>query len=213
MPSGSGPRTGPQYRASTQQASARPIDSRARVDRRGDFSLARNVLPPGEAGARPNPLDGFPAPVARLVGNLPEGMLRHAREVISVASLLVVALVPGAAMAAGAISVASGTYCGFGSFCLFSGPDFDGQRVEYKRSDLFCQDKKAALDIRRALPGGARSVVNNTRASGPGVELKIYSRPAHLVLTSVRPGSEMRGLDESVARQMQYLCSYPDADH
>ncbi|HZZ51574.1 MAG TPA: peptidase inhibitor family I36 protein [Pseudonocardia sp.] len=184
-------------------------DSRLRADRRGEFSLDRNVLPPGEAGARPNPLEGFPAPVARLVGWLPESMLRHAREVVSVASLLVVALVPGAAMAAGAISVASGTYCGFGSFCLFSGPDFDGDRVEYKRSDLFCQDKVPALDIRRALPGGARSVVNNTRTSGSGVEVKIYSAPGHLVLTSVKPGVEMRGLDEGVAQQMQYLCSYP----
>jgi Peptidase inhibitor family I36 len=146
-------------------------------------------------------LSGLPAPPRWLVGRL--------REAIGLASLLVVALVPGAAMAGSAITVAVGAYCSFGSFCLYSGPNFDGQRVEYDSSQLFCQDSMPALDLRTILPGGVRSVVNNTRTSATGIGVKFFSEPAHLVLTSVRPGSEERELPDGVAKGMASLCAYP----
>ncbi|HEY2203447.1 MAG TPA: peptidase inhibitor family I36 protein [Pseudonocardia sp.] len=128
---------------------------------------------------------------------------------LGVLSLLVVALVPGAAMAAGSITVAAGAYCTFGSFCLYSGPNFDGQKVEYTADQLFCQDERPALDVRTVLPEGARSVVNNTRTADPGLGLKIYSAPSNLVLTTVSPGGEVSELDNRTARSMQLLCAYP----
>jgi hypothetical protein len=134
---------------------------------------------------------------------------RRLRSVVSMASLITVALVPGAAMAAGAITVAAGAYCTYGSFCLYSGPNFNGKKVEYNREQLFCQDSRPALDLRTVLPGGVRSVVNNTRSANSGLGVKIYSAAGHLVLTTVKPGGEVQNLDSNLAHQMQSLCSYP----
>jgi hypothetical protein len=140
---------------------------------------------------------------------VPDWLVGPVREVVGVASLIVVAMVPGAAMAAGAITVAGGAYCDLGSFCLYSGPDFTGQRVEYRGTELFCQNQLPALDVPAVLPGGARSAVNNTRGSASGIGVKIYSAPEHLVLTSIRPGAELRELDDGTARKMQSLCAFP----
>ncbi len=131
------------------------------------------------------------------------------RGAISVASLLTVAIVPGAAMAGGAITVAADAYCTYGSFCLYSGPNFNGAKVEYTRDQMFCQDSLPALDVRSVLPDGARSVVNNTRTATTGLGVKIYSAPGNLVLTTVSPGGEIRDLDGNTARAMQSLCAYP----
>jgi hypothetical protein len=131
-------------------------------------------------------------------------------EVVGVISLLVVAMVPGAAMAVSAITVAASAYCNFGSYCLYSGPDFDGQRVEYDGSQLFCQDGQPALQLHDVLPDGVHSVVNNTGPSGDGVGVKFYSEQGHLVLVSIRPGVEQRDLPDSVASQMGSLCLYPN---
>jgi peptidase inhibitor family I36 len=131
------------------------------------------------------------------------------RGAIGVASLLTVAIVPGAAMAAGAITVAADAYCTYGSFCLYSGPNFNGAKVEYSRDQLFCQDSKPALDVRSVLPGGARSVVNNTRTATTGLGVKIYSSPGNLVLTTVSPGGEVRDLDGNTAQATQSLCAFP----
>jgi hypothetical protein len=131
------------------------------------------------------------------------------RAALGVISLLTVAIVPGAAMAAGAITVAADAYCTFGSFCLYSGPNFDGQKVEYHADQLFCQDSRPALNVRDVLPNGARSVVNNTRDGSTGFGVKIYSAPEHLVLTTVSPGGEVSQLDGATARSMQSLCAYP----
>ncbi|HEX4246909.1 MAG TPA: peptidase inhibitor family I36 protein [Pseudonocardia sp.] len=131
------------------------------------------------------------------------------RAAIGVASLLTVAIVPGAAMAAGAITVAADAYCTFGSFCLYSGPNFNGQKVEYRGDELFCQDSRPALDVRSVLPDGARSVVNNTRNGNTGLGVKIYSAPEHLVLTTISPGGEVSQLDGTTAKSMQSLCAYP----
>jgi hypothetical protein len=136
----------------------------------------------------------------------------RARAAIGVASLLTVAIVPGAAMAAGAITVAADAYCTFGSFCLYSGPNFDGQKVEYHADQLFCQESRPALNVRDVLPDGARSVVNNTRDGASGLGVKIYSAPRHLVLTTVSPGGEVSQLDGPTARSMQSLCAYPRTD-
>lgn len=140
------------------------------------------------------------------------GQLRpgpRVRGAIGAASLLTVAIVPGAAMAAGAITVAADAYCTYGSFCLYSGPNFNGAKVEYSRDQLFCQDSKPALDVRSVLPGGARSVVNNTRTETAGLGVKIYSSPGNLVLTTVSPGGEVRDLDGNTAQAMQSLCAFP----
>jgi hypothetical protein len=126
-----------------------------------------------------------------------------------VASLLAVAVVPGAAMAAGAITVAADAYCTYGSFCLYSGPNFNGRKVEYTRDQMFCQDSRPALDVRSVLPEGARSVANNTRTATAGLGVKIYSSPGHLVLTTVSPGAEVSDLDGNTALAMQSLCAYP----
>jgi hypothetical protein len=131
------------------------------------------------------------------------------RAAVGVASLLTVAIVPGAAMAAGAITVAADAYCTFGSFCLYSGPNFDGQKVEYSGQELFCQDSRPALNVRSVLPNGARSVVNNTRNGTTGLGVKIYSAPEHLVLTTISPGGEVSELDGKTAQSMQSLCAYP----
>jgi hypothetical protein len=136
----------------------------------------------------------------------------RARAAIGVVSLLTVAIVPGAAMAAGAITVASDAYCTFGSFCLYAGPNFDGQMVEYHADQLFCQDSRPALNVREVLPEGARSVVNNTRDGASGLGVKIYSAPQHLVLTTVSPGGEVSQLDGATAQSMQSLCAYPRAN-
>ena len=125
-------------------------------------------------------------------------------------SLLVVALVPGAAMVASAITVAASAYCDFGSFCLYSGPNFDGQRIQYDSSQPFCQDGRPAQRLRDVLPNGVRSVVNNTGAAADGFTVKLYSEPGHLVLTEIRPGVEQRDLPSSVAQQMGSLCVYPN---
>jgi hypothetical protein len=131
------------------------------------------------------------------------------RGAVGVASLLTVAIVPGAAMAAGAITVAADAYCTYGSFCLYSGPNFNGDKVEYTRDQLFCEDSKPALDVRSVLPGGARSVVNNTRTATAGLGVKIYSSPGNLVLTTVSPGGEVQDLGGDTARAMQSLCVFP----
>jgi hypothetical protein len=131
------------------------------------------------------------------------------RGAIGVASLLTVAIVPGAAMAAGAITVAADAYCTFGSFCLYSGPNFNGQKVEYKGDELFCQNSRPALNVRSVLPDGARSIVNNTRNGNTGLGVKIYSAPEHLVLTTISPGGEVSQLDGGTAKSMQSLCAYP----
>jgi hypothetical protein len=112
-------------------------------------------------------------------------------------------------MAGGAITVAAGAYCAHGSFCLYSGPNFDGEKVEYTRQQLFCQGSEPALDLRSVLPDGARSVVNNTRSAETGTGVKIYSAAGHLVLATVNPGSEVQDLGGDVAGKMQTLCSYP----
>jgi hypothetical protein len=134
------------------------------------------------------------------------------RAAVGVASLLTVAIVPGAAMAAGSITVAADAYCTFGSFCLYSGPNFDGQKVEYPGDQAFCQDNRPALDVRSVLPAGARSVVNNTRNGTAGLGVKIYSAPQHLVLTTVSPGGEVSELDGNTAKSMASLCAYPRAN-
>ena len=159
---------------------------------------------------------GRPAPAGRTVPSaaprLPPGLSNlslRLRAALGMASLLSAALVPGAAMAAGALTVASDAYCTFGSFCLYSGPNFNGQKVEYTRDELFCQNSRPALDVRTVLPGGARSLVNNTRVNVTGLGVKIYSAADHLVLTSVDPGRQVRDLTGTVARQMQSLCAYP----
>ena len=136
-------------------------------------------------------------------------MSSRVRAVVGVASLLAVAIVPGAAMAAGAITVAADAYCTFGSFCLYSGPNFDGQKIEYGGEQAFCQDDRPALNVRSVLPAGARSVVNNTRNGTTGLGVKIYSAPQHLVLTTISPGGEVSELDANTARSMQSLCAYP----
>jgi hypothetical protein len=138
-----------------------------------------------------------------------EGPLGWAWGALTVLSLVVVALVPGAAMAAGAITVAASAYCSFGSFCLYSGPNFTGRKVEFAGDRTFCEHNQPALDVRSVLPGGARSVVNNTHGATTGLRIKIYSAKTHLVRTTVRPGSEVAELGGPVARAMNRLCVYP----
>lgn len=126
---------------------------------------------------------------------------------IGSASLLTVAIVPGAAMAAGALTVAAGAYCSYGSFCLYSEPNFNGKKIEYSREQLFCQDSHPALDVRTVLPEGARSIVNNTRAESSGLGVKIYGAVDHLVLTTVNPGEEEQDLGGIT--DLQSLCAFP----
>ena len=90
------------------------------------------------------------------------------RAAIGVASLLTVAIVPGAAMAAGAITVAADAYCTFGSFCLYSGPNFNGQKVEYKGDDLFCQNSRPALNVRSVCPTAPAPSSTTPATATPG---------------------------------------------
>jgi hypothetical protein len=133
------------------------------------------------------------------------------RAVLSAASLVTVALVPGAVMAAGAISVASNAVCGFGSFCLYSGPDFTGDRVEYTADELFCQGKRPGLEVRTVLPAGVGSVYNNTGTAGDGLTVKIYGKLGRVTLPTVLPGHEVRTVDAQAASDMHTLCVYPRA--
>jgi hypothetical protein len=187
----------------------------------------RSVSPGGAAPRSVSPggtgSDGYPGPGYGRASEPPRSRWDGARALevasrllsprvraaVGVASLLTVAIVPGAAMAAGAITVAADAYCTFGSFCLYSGPNFDGQKVEYSGEELFCQDSRPALNVRNVLPNGARSVVNNTRNGTTGLGVKIYSAPEHLVLTTISPGGEVSQLDGKTAQSMQSLCAYP----
>jgi hypothetical protein len=185
---------------------------------------AQRNTSPGGAARRGTGSDGYPGPGygrasepsrsrwdgAQRALELASRLLSpRVRAAVGVASLLTVAIVPGAAMAAGAITVAADAYCTFGSFCLYSGPNFDGQKVEYSGEELFCQDSRPALNVRNVLPNGARSVVNNTRNGTTGLGVKIYSAPEHLVLTTISPGGEVSQLDGKTAQSMQSLCAYP----
>jgi hypothetical protein len=185
-----------------------PGDPGTRSATRAPGRATPGRYPPGGATPGGAQTDGRRSTVPGLSW-LPEWLASPARELVGVASLVAVALVPGAAMAASAITVASGAYCSFGSFCLYSGPNFDGARAQYDTDRLFCQDGEPALDLRGVLPGGAHSVVNNTRGSARGIGVKIYGAPDHLVITTVSPGSELRGLDDGVASRMATLCAYP----
>jgi hypothetical protein len=131
------------------------------------------------------------------------------RALLTVISLLAVAAVPGAAMAAGSITVAASAICGYGSFCLYSGPDFTGQRAEFDRGQLFCQDARPGLDVASVLPEGARSVFNNTGPSVEGLGVKVYNELGRVVLPTVAPGREVRVVDDETARAMHTLCAYP----
>jgi hypothetical protein len=185
---------------------------------------AQRNTSPGGAARRDTGSDGYPGPgygrasepsrsrwdgTQRTLDVASRLLSPRVRAAVGVASLLTVAIVPGAAMAAGAITVAADAYCTFGSFCLYSGPNFDGQKVEYSGQELFCQDSRPALNVRSVLPNGARSVVNNTRNGTTGLGVKIYSAPEHLVLTTISPGGEVSELDGKTAQSMQSLCSYP----
>ncbi|GAA5156966.1 hypothetical protein GCM10023321_34180 [Pseudonocardia eucalypti] len=128
---------------------------------------------------------------------------------LGVLSLLAVAMVPGAGMAAGAITVAADAYCTYGSFCLYSGPNFTGDKVEYHHDQMFCQDGKPALDLRAVLPAGVRSVVNNTRTETSGQAVKFFSGGQHLVLSTVSPGREVTEMTANTSEAMQSLCVYP----
>ncbi len=131
------------------------------------------------------------------------------RALVTLTSLLAVAAVPGAAMAAGSITVAASAICGYGSFCLYSGPDFTGERAEFDRGQLFCQDTRPGLDVASVLPGGARSVFNNTGPTADGLGVKIYSDRGRVVLPTVAPGREVRLVDDETALAMHTLCAYP----
>lgn len=185
---------------------------------------AQRNTSPGGAARRGTGSDGYPGPgygrasepsrsrwdgAQRTLDVASRLLSPRVRAAVGVASLLTVAIVPGAAMAAGAITVAADAYCTFGSFCLYSGPNFDGQKVEYSGQELFCQDSRPALNVRSVLPNGARSVVNNTRNGTTGLGVKIYSAPEHLVLTTISPGGEVSELDGKTAQSMQSLCAYP----
>ncbi|MDT7672208.1 MAG: hypothetical protein QOD82_110 [Pseudonocardiales bacterium] len=185
---------------------------------------AQRNTSPGGAARRGTGSDGYPGPgygrasepsrsrwdgAQRTLAVASRLLSPRVRAAVGVASLLTVAIVPGAAMAAGAITVAADAYCTFGSFCLYSGPNFDGQKVEYSGQELFCQDSRPALNVRSVLPNGARSVVNNTRNGNTGLGVKIYSAPEHLVLTTISPGGQVSELDGKTAQSMQSLCAYP----
>jgi hypothetical protein len=185
---------------------------------------AQRNTSPGGAARRGTGSDGYPGPgygrasepsrsrwdgAQRTLDVASRLLSPRVRAAVGVASLLTVAIVPGAAMAAGAITVAADAYCTFGSFCLYSGPNFDGQKVEYSGQELFCQDSRPALNVRSVLPNGARSVVNNTRNGNTGLGVKIYSAPEHLVLTTISPGGQVSELDGKTAQSMQSLCAYP----
>ncbi|MDT7685476.1 peptidase inhibitor family I36 protein [Pseudonocardia sp. Cha107L01] len=185
---------------------------------------AQRNTSPGGAARRGTGSDGYPGPgygrasepsrsrwdgAQRTLDVASRLLSPRVRAAVGVASLLTVAIVPGAAMAAGAITVAADAYCTFGSFCLYSGPNFDGQKVEYSGQELFCQDSRPALNVRSVLPSGARSVVNNTRNGTTGLGVKIYSAPEHLVLTTISPGGQVSELDGKTAQSMQSLCAYP----
>jgi hypothetical protein len=185
---------------------------------------AQRNTSPGGAARRGTGSDGYPGPgygrasepsrsrwdgAQRILDVASRLLSPRVRAAVGVASLLTVAIVPGAAMAAGAITVAADAYCTFGSFCLYSGPNFDGQKVEYSGQELFCQDSRPALNVRSVLPSGARSVVNNTRNGTTGLGVKIYSAPEHLVLTTISPGGQVSELDGKTAQSMQSLCAYP----
>ena len=131
------------------------------------------------------------------------------RKLVHGASLVTVALVPGAAMAVAAVSAAASAVCGFGSFCLYSGPDFTGQKVQYDAGQLFCQDARPGLDVSTVLPGGVRSVYNNTSTMSDGLGVKIYSQLGRVVLPTVPAGREVRAVDDKTAKDMHLLCAYP----
>lgn len=154
------------------------------------------LLPPRYQGRRP----------IRDPANPPSGGWRG---LVSVASVLTVALVPGAAMAVGSVAAASGAVCGYGSFCLYSGPDFTGEKVEYDGEQLFCQDARPGLDVRTVLPHGVGSVYNNTGTAPDGLGVKIYSEKGRVALPTVAPGHEVRTVDAETARDLHTLCTYP----
>lgn len=131
------------------------------------------------------------------------------RKLLTGASLVTVALVPGAGMAVAAVSAAASAVCGFGSFCLYSGPDFTGQKVEYDSGQLFCQDARPGLDVSSVLPGGVGSVYNNTSTMSDGLGVKIYSQLGRVVLPTVPAGREVRAVDANAAKDMHTLCAYP----
>jgi hypothetical protein len=125
------------------------------------------------------------------------------------ASLVTVALVPGAGMAVAAVSAASSAVCGFGSFCLYSGPEFTGTKVQYDAGQLFCQDARPGLDVATLFPGGLGSVYNNTSTTSDGLGVKIYSQLGRVVLPTVPAGREVRAVDAKTAKDMHLLCAYP----
>ncbi|MDQ2708858.1 MAG: peptidase inhibitor family I36 protein [Actinomycetota bacterium] len=131
------------------------------------------------------------------------------RSVLSVASVVTVALVPGAAMAVGSVAASASAVCGYGSFCLYSGPDFTGEKVEYDAQQLFCQGARPGLDVLSVLPKGVRSVYNNTGTAPEGLGVKIYTERGRVALPTVAPGREVRTVDVQAARDMRTLCAYP----
>jgi hypothetical protein len=131
------------------------------------------------------------------------------RGLLSVASVVTVALVPGAAMAVGSVAAASGAVCGYGSFCLYSGPDFTGDKVEYDTRQLFCQDSRPGLIVHNVLPKGIRSVYNNTGTTTDGLGVKIYTEQGRIAMPTVAPGREVRTVDAQAAQDMHTLCTYP----
>lgn len=191
-------------------------------------TLQANGRRPGEERPRSLSRSAEPAGV-ELLGDRLAGWLASARALLApppprpgsktvqarvppglgVLSLLAVAVVPGAGMAAGAITVAADAYCTYGSFCLYSGPNFTGDKVEYRHDQMFCQDGKPALDLRAVLPAGVRSVVNNTRTETSGQAVKFFSGGQHLVLSTVSPGREVTEMTADTSEAMQSLCVYP----
>lgn len=176
--------------------------------------LTPNTRPSAPRGYSP---PGRPAPHGNLTPSRsphePQNKLIEIRNrawaILGAASLFTVAIVPGAAMAAGALTVAADAYCSYGSFCLYSEPNFNGKKVEYSHEELFCQDSHPALDVATVLPQGARSIVNNTRTETSGLGVKIYGANDHLVLTTVNPGEEKQDLRTDGAEDPQSLCAFP----
>jgi hypothetical protein len=63
--------------------------------------------------------------------------------------------------------------------------------------------------VASVLPGGVRSVYNNTSTMSDGLGVKIYSQLGRVVLPTVPAGREVRAVDDKTAKDMRTLCAYP----
>ncbi|MFH8337885.1 peptidase inhibitor family I36 protein [Streptomyces sp. AM6-12] len=126
------------------------------------------------------------------------------------AALLAAGALATAPTPASATSATSAGDCPAGSFCVWTGPDFTGQRVVFSGDDAEWEDNVSRQDASWA----------NRALSGPGVKdhVAVYSGPDYTgsITLCLEPGQEISGNRSAAGRGVSSrwtMSCRPTSDH